>query len=159
MSRMKQGIKEIVLAGTPICVYLQENFLVTIDGLEIFLPRQLFKLTSLLILWRMVGDGWVERSELFSHRLNVQYIWRIRASIKYRVNHAIIAEGNSAHRYLLDWKFYEAGNETDNPDCYRLAVDPRHTRILIGPDLAKFEDDAVQAAAKRFSHLKTPITL
>jgi hypothetical protein len=52
----------------------------------------------------------------------------------------------------MDWQFYEIGNETDNPNCYRLAVDPQHTRILVGPDLAKFKDDAVQTALRRFDH-------
>lgn len=139
---MKQYVREIVIAGTPLCVYLQTNFLITIDGLDIYLPLRLYRVTSILAMRRVKGDGWVSKSDLDPGGLAGKYLTRTKGAIRFRVRQAVM-RGEVKYEHLARWGFRETYEQSDKPVEYRLLVSPDRTKIVIGPDATACGDQAV----------------
>jgi hypothetical protein len=155
MPRNTQQVREIIIAGTPLCVYLHENYLVKIDGLDIYLPPRLYKVTALLAMRRVTArkdKGWVQATDVFAGKLTQDYLQRSNQAITFAAK-AAVRSGKICHS-ILDWRFYEPGNDFGHPGMFRLAADPDDTEISIGSDVNRIGDELIGLEAVKFLRVK-----
>lgn len=155
MLQKTQPLKEIVLAGTPLCVYNVINNLIKFDGLDLYLPRRLYKVTAILIMRRIRGDGFVSREELVPGDTGETariHLGRARGAIKFRVSQEL-KRGNERFRYVGDWKLWEYRWEGDSPE-YRLAVNLKHTKVVVNPEVGDIDDDLLRREFVEYCKLK-----
>lgn len=156
MLQKSQPLKEIVLAGTPLCVYNVVNHLIKFDGLDLYLPRRLYKVTAILIMRRIreESDGFVVREELYpgdTGEIARRQLGRTRAAIKFRVSQEL-KSGNQRFRHIGDWKLWEYRWEGDSPE-YRLAVNLKHTKIVVNPKVGEIDDDLLRQEFMEYCRL------